>query len=275
MQPSKRQCWDIMRSLVKDKNAEYQRFLGWNFNGDSAMRTICQGHTRDYFLGNYGITYDENSMGKDWLKNLSAEDLLIFLDFRCKLLQELYRVTRFDGKYGKSGLSETEICDIISKTTLTKYARWEDGMQKLVLTGRPKKTKQEISVEDIKEYEQFRTLSKEVLKVVMGNLYYNYLEEGEGYDEIDDVCNNIVTTTQYTNAKYPRGIKFSGRVKLPEGAYEGCKQEFIVNSEIVGFDVQNNPICKKGFDLYDIYGRKCEQDDIVYDSECIEYFEIR
>lgn len=273
MQPSKRQCWDVMRKLVKEKNAEYQRFLGWNFNGDSVMRTICQGHTRDYFLGNYGIVYDENSMGKDWLKNLSAEDLLIFLDFRCKLLQQLYKITGFDGRFGKNTLSEGEICEVISKTPLNKYARWEDGEQKLMLTGRPKKTKREANVEDIKDFVRFKNLAKDVLQIVMGNLYYNYLEEGENYDEIDEVSNNIVTTTFYVNDRFPHGIKFNGRVKLPDGACDECKQEFL-QGKIIGFDSQYNPIRKIGLDLYDVNGKLCEQDDVVYDSETIDYFQI-
>lgn len=272
-----RQRWDIMRQLVKDKNSEYQRFLTWNFNGDRIMRTICQGHTRDYFLLNYGIQYDENKMGKDWLKNLSAEDLLVFLDFRCRVLQTMYDITCFDGKYGRRKLDERQICDVISKTPLSKYAQWGDCSQHLMLTGRPKKIRGETDVSDITDKHEFSRIAKIGLADVMGSLVYNYKQEGGVDGNRLTISSEMSTFTNYYGSKYQRGIRITGPVLLPERARDAYYAEkgnpYHAFAKIVGFDAQNNPIQKVGDKLY-INGQPYngELEDIVVDSEALDYF---
>lgn len=272
-----RQCWDVMRQLVKEKNNEYQRFLSWNFNGDNIMRTICQGHTRDYFLLNYGIQYDENKMGKDWLKNLSAEDLLVFLDFRCKVLQALYDITGFDGKFGKRKLDESQICNVISKTPLSKYAQWGDCCQQLMLTGRPKKLKGEQDIKDVTDRREFNNLARIGLISVMGSLYYNYKSDGGMEGSRTTIATDMATTTKYYGSKYPRGIHYQGPVPLPERArdayYAQRGNEYHALAKIVGFDAQNNPIQQVGDKLY-VNGElfNGELEDLIVDSETIDYF---
>lgn len=272
-----RQCWDVMRRLVKDKNNEYQRFLSWNFNGDNIMRTICQGHTRDYFLLNYGIQYDEHKMGKDWLKSLSAEDLLIFLDFRCRALQSMYDITGFDGKYGRRKLDEAQICNVISKTPLSKYAQWGDCSQQLMLTGRPKKIRGEADIADITDKFEFNQVAKTGLTMVMGSLYYNYIQDGGLDGSRETISSEMSTTTRYYGSKYPRGIHFKGIVPLPERAkdayYAQKGNEYHALAKIVGFDAQNNPIQQVGDKLY-VNGERFdgELEDLIVDSETLDYF---
>ena len=98
-----RQRWDIMRSMIKQKNEEYNSFLFRFF--DSMQIKQIAGTVRDYFLGQCRITGDNLVVGLEdhatksstklsktsWIDNLSSEDLLILLDYRCRVLQDMYK----------------------------------------------------------------------------------------------------------------------------------------------------------------------------------------
>ena len=51
MQLTERQCWDIIRKLVSDKNKEYAKFLIQSIGKDNL--SMCVGYTKSLYLNKY------------------------------------------------------------------------------------------------------------------------------------------------------------------------------------------------------------------------------
>lgn len=251
MQLTERQCWEVVRKMVKDKNEEYKSFLLMFLDTDQ-MRQVL-GRTRDSFLKQSGFSSSAEFNGfirqnckrepvQDWLNNLSAEDLLLFLDFRCKVLQGLYKHYKMYRTINKN-----DINGIIDTTKVSNFIQYNYG--KLVCSGKPKKTEldnaQKFDIEGKNEKEA-------VISQLMSNIAVTFAHEKN--KSLDKALEEVVKITTYNiDANgYVTGHKFMGNVtdngkiievnnrplKMPERKPVDPEHEFT----IAGFDKNKMPI---------------------------------
>lgn len=160
MKLTERQRWDILRDMIKTKNIELRRFLfvGLDIKNMSAYRTFLS-KVRDNFLGDFNINFKDLSetykCSNNWLNAFSCEDLLMFYDYQCRLLQNLYYHGQTYCYLGKKNewnfsnnmpLSYNNIYEICNKNQCGYYATYKGSKERLDLTGRPKINKKDIDV---------------------------------------------------------------------------------------------------------------------------------
>lgn len=267
-----RQRWDIMRSMVKKKNAEYRSFLFRFF--DPQQMALVVASIRDSFLSQCKISGQNLVVGledhaKDstklsttsWIDNLSSEDLLIFLDYRCRVLQEIYRHYK---KY--RNINKHNIRYICENTLINELAKHND--RRLTCGGRPEKEDGELSLKELEE--------------VQGLDIYSLQRQA-----INQTVDNMMERCVYVK-KQPliRVYQFARELATynvdPRGHIEGCyynvdKSEFLEQMlfepkpKLCGFDIQGSPIYKHQDEYYSSSGNRVSSEDIAFTSMDEEY----
>lgn len=273
-QLTERQCWKVIRDLVSEKNVEYNKLINLYLPDE---RKLLLGQTRDIFLSKYGFSsvhdfndYASRMNGKPpidrWLENLSSEDLLIFLDFRCNTLQQMYEQCR-----KRKTLNRSEIQAIAAQTPISKLAKYNG--KKLNCTGKPPRVKGELKLSSMSV--SVYDLREQALSQVLGKMAGNYaflnnasLDEAEGLASTIST-HNINLMTRIT------GYKLKTRVQavMPEEIEEkvdAVKEEFVPvvdenQVHIVGFDEHKAPVFMRGKDYVDIFGHVIEPVEVIYD----------
>lgn len=264
-----RQRWDVMRSMVKQKNAEYRSFL-FRFFDPSQMAQVSA-LTRDIFLSQCKIsgqnlvvsledhaTKTSSKLSKSsWIDNLSSEDLLIFLDYRCRVLQEIYR------HYKKfRGITKHDIQYICANTVVNKLAMHNNG--RLTCGGRPEKVENEIPVEDL-------TIDISILQRAAIS---------QTADEMMERC--VYVKKQSLNQVYQFARDLATYNVDPMGHIIGCsynvdKSEFLERElyspqpKHCGFDIQGSPVYECNQQYYSSVGSSVRDEDVVFKSMDEEY----
>jgi hypothetical protein len=256
MQLTDRQCWDIIRQMVKDKNDEYRKFLFSRF-GDNAIGIL--GNTQKVFLDNYKV----EAVSKNWLDDLSSEDLLIFLDFRCRILQKMYDHYKMNNTIRRSNVKL-----MIQYNQLSGMALHNGG--KLMFSGRPKAVDNEVSVDKLEE--DLNDLRELALVKVMGNIAVGYAKKHNvSIDYAARKVKELKTTTKNEQGNV-LGYKLKGDIQLPERIIENLVQPEVVKTEkeptfeMVGFNVDGVRTFKCGDKYVDFFGRELEV-DAIYDVD--------
>jgi len=283
MELTKRQCWKVIRQLVSAKNKEYREFLNVTFNDLTQTRQI-QGYTRDVFLKKYGI-YSLNEFfelykkrtgsepdRKDWIENLGSESLLIFLDFRCRALQEIY-----DYYLKYNNISKNVIEKITTGTKLSPLAKFklsEKNKIELMYSRKPSRLvggEKKLSQLNMSDDE----LSEQALAQTMSELASGYMTtQDESSTKAVELCQKLVTTNlTYRNEK--RGYQYRGIVKIEPKQYEmqeskSSKEDKVEpskqsNSYIIGFDKNRMPIFIRNGKQVNLIGNLIPDEVVVYD----------
>ena len=259
-----RQRWDVMRSMVKQKNAEYRSFL-FRFFDPSQMAQVSA-LTRDSFLSQCKIsgqnlvvsledhaTKTSSKLSKtSWIDNLSSEDLLIFLDYRCRVLQEIYR------HYKKfRGITKHDIQYICANTVVNKLSMHNNG--RLTCGGRPEKEGNELPVKDL-------TLDISILQRTAIS---------QTADELMERC--VYVKQQPIMQVYQYASELATYNVDPMGHIVGCaynidKSEFLERAlyeprpKHRGFDIQGSPIYEYDEKYYSSVGNSMNNEDIAFKS---------
>lgn len=268
MQLTNRQCWDVIRSLVKEKNDEYSKFLG--LTCDSEQKRKLLGYTRDSFLSKMGFysMEDLNSYIKgngkapvqNWLDNLSCEDLLIFLDFRCQSLQEMY-----DYRVNYGTINRSDIKYIIEKTPISKLILFNNG--KLTCAGKPKR-KGEQNVFEMGAASS--ELNERALAQVMSSIACQYSEARDV--SIERAIEEVVKLKTYNiNVKgLQTGYKYRGMITIESQLPEEFRMEeddILALAKFVGIDIQGAPVYEYCGKYYNSIGIMLSDDVMIFNNE--------
>jgi len=267
MQLTKTQCWDVIRQLVSNKNKEYASFLMQTLGKESLP--MCIGYTKSLYLNKFGhdteseFKYLLKRRGvkpqKEWLDNLSAEDLLLFLDFRCKTLQKIY-----DFYLTHKSITIDNVRDLISDTKRTSLINYNAG--RLKATGRPKdeESEQVIDINDNDMIEQalsqiMYTISKRHAPMV-----------GVSVEDALKKAINLSTTNINPHGELT-GHKFTSGKQLIEFAKKDeVKQTPVITPNsihLIGFDEEMRPVFKKGNNYVNAFSEVLYDVNIVYDLD--------
>jgi hypothetical protein len=261
-----------MRFMVKQKNAEYRSFLFRFF--DPPQMALVVASIRDSFLSQCKISgqnlvvgledhaKDSTKLSKtSWIDNLSSEDLLIFLDYRCRVLQQMY------GHYKKyRDINKHNIRYICENTLVNKLAKHND--RRLTCGGRPEKEDGELSLKELEE--------------VQGLDIYSLQRQA-----INQTVDNMMERCVYVK-KLPliEVYQFARELSTynvdPKGHIEGCyynvdKSEFLEQilfepkPKHCGFNIQGSPIYNCGDEYYSSAGDRVQCEEVVFKSMDDEY----
>lgn len=257
-----RQCWDVMRSMIKQNNAEYKSFLFKFF--DTAQMAQVSAEIRDTFLKqckisgqnlvvgleDYAVQNSTKLSKTSWIDNLSSEDLLFFLDYRCRVLQKIYT------HYKKfNSITKHDIKYICANTAINKLIIHNNG--RLVCGGRPEKEENELTINELK-------LDAGTLQSIAIN---------QIVDELMERCVNI--KNQSLNQAYGNACELSTYNVDPYGHVTGCafnseKSEFLdrmlynPKPKHCGFDIQGSPVYEFDEKYYSSVGNNVNCEDIIY-----------
>lgn len=268
MQLTDRQCWDVIRTLVKEKNEEYRKFLNIVFGDKEQVRKLL-GFTRDSFLSKMGfynveqfneyIKKQGNEPKKNsWLDNLSGEDLLIFLDFRCRTLQQMY-----DYRLRYKTLNRNNVRDFIESASISKLIGFNGG--KLSCAGKPKRMGEpnvfELNV-------PVSEINEQALAQLMASLASKYsIVEKVSIDTAIQMTKNLVTSN-FDLKDYETGYTYKGKVsiksQLPEEFDFTNEDSIITRGKFVGVDIQGSPIFEKYGRYYDAVGIALSDDVEIF-----------
>ncbi len=256
MRLTDRQCWDIIRALVKVKNDEYSALLlSWFDN--SQMRQVL-GYTRDTFLSKMGISslgqfnsdikrFGHRQPASQWLDNLSSEDLVLFLDFRCRFLQKIYD---YYNQYGN--ISVNEIKSIVNETNISKLKG--HNYSSLICTGKPERGVGEKKVSEL-TIEPTR-LKNAALNQTLNNMVDNYIDiQNKPIEEVVEIAKKIKTYNIDLNGNIT-GFEFDCNIDMAEEIEFKPKQ--------VGFDIQGTPVLEYEDGYYTSTGRRLDDDEQIY-----------
>lgn len=285
MKLTERQCWDILRLMVKSKNDEYSAFL-LRFLDKEALRQIL-GITRDAFLNKSGFTsledFDQYIKSKGiqpvqkWLDNLSGEDLLLFLDFRCQILQELYRHYKM-----YRDIDKKTIQTIIANAKVSPLNAYNYG--KLMCTGKPKRVSgekrfYELSINDYK-------LQQMTLAQVMGNIATTYsLECNKPLGQAQEMASKLLTYNVDSTGNLT-GCRFDGEISVcepirinnkPRPSIKRIEHEKESKFELIGFDESMTPVFKYEGQRVNFFKQPLPMVKLVYDAnkqKIIDEFEL-
>ncbi len=287
MKLTERQRWDVMRAMVKQKNDEYSSFL-LRFYDQKHMQNML-GITRDTFLVkcrlNPRATIEEleaqvkflgNKPSSNWIDNLSSEDLLLFLDYRCKVLQQIYKYYKMYRR-----LDRNDVAHIIGSTPLNELIGYNYG--KLLPTGKPERAKGEPKASELGLTNE--QLMQEALAETMGRLASTYSQnQGCSIITAQNKARNLVTYNIDPDG-YKVGYQFTEiiniceplntpKIKLeePPKRQNASKDDDMV---MQGLDAQHHPIfllkgkyvnsrmveVSASDIVYDIYLNKIEKDE--------------
>ena len=259
-----RQRWDIMRSMIKQKNEEYNSFLFRFF--DSMQIKQIAGTVRDYFLGQCRITGDNLVVGLEdhatksstklsktsWIDNLSSEDLLILLDYRCRVLQDMYKhykiyqnITKHDVRY------------ICANTAINKLGLYNNG--RLSCGGRPDKAENELSVKDlgIDNYKLQQIAVNQTADELMERCFRAKSPSRETLYKLA----SMLTTYNVDPVGHITGYKYNvNNSEFFEFAYQEHKPKH------TGFDIQGSPVYEYNNEYYSSAGSIMQNEDLVFKS---------
>jgi len=284
MELTDRQCWKVIRQLVSDKNKEYREFLNSTFNDWTQTRQI-QGYTRDMFLRKYGI-YSLNDFferykkctgsepdRRDWIENLGAESLLIFLDFRCRALQQIYDYySRFNN------ISKNVIEQIIAGTKLSLLAKFkmnENNRIELIYSRKPGRVaggEKKLSQLDMNDNE----LNEQALAQTISKLVSEYMATQNEYLSNAIGLAKSLTTTNLTHRKERKGYQYKGDIKIQLRQCDLKANKPLISqlnneprkkndSYIIGFDKNRKPIFIRNGKQLNWRNDLASDEDLVYD----------
>ena len=264
---TERQRWDVMREMVKQKNAEYRSFLFRFF--DSAQMTQVSAITRDTFLSKCGISGQNLVVGLEdhatnastklsktsWIDNLSSEDLLLFLDYRCRVLQDIYKHYK---KY--RNITKHDVRYMCEDTLVNKLSMYNNG--KLTCGGRPEKVGSELPIKELGI--DLHSLQSTAINQTVDEL----MERCVKYMPIEQVYQLASTLLTYNVD--------------PMGHIVGCvynteQSEFLESAlykpspKHKGFDIQGSPVYEYEEEYYSSAGNKINGEDVVFKSMDEEY----
>lgn len=267
-QLTERQCWKIIRDLVSDKNKEYSSFLLKIF--DTTQSQEIHGYTRDMFLGKFRLyslaEFNEYARGKlkdkepnaRWLENLACEDLLLFLDFRCRSLQEIYDYYKTNGTINKS-----DIKDIITRTKISSLAVYNNG--KLICGGKPKRVEGELKLVDMELTKN--QLNEQALLQIAGKIAGKYASVQKAKPEEAVKLASLLVTSNIDLNGFRTGYKIKGEITLPQVIEEKSSNGLIAKEikagerpksefKFVDYDVLGNPIFERGGEYCNFFGER-------------------
>ena len=272
MQLTKRQRWDIIRKLVSDKNKEYARFLTEHVGAENL--SLCVGYTKNLYLGKFGFSSESNfryllkhrgiTPAREWLDNLSSEDLLLFLDFRCRTLQAMY-----DYCSKHDGISVSDIYDIIANTKRSSLINYNAG--RLKATGKPKAQDNELSVNDLDLTEDEKC--EQALSQIMGIIAINHAKMTDS--NLDKAVEKVskLNTSNIDPKGFVTGYKFIAKLNIDALKEKKDKNDEIIDDSkprLVGFDINKFPVFMKGDDFVSITGEKLHYVKVVYDRNKVK-----
>ena len=244
---TERQCWKVVRQLVVEKNNEYRDFLSEMFGIDGYKEIL--GHTRKMFLEKFGIKTWENfearAMDKNggkkpnsqWLENLSVNDLLLFLDFRCRILQDIYDL----GKKNNT-ISKRDVKIIIDSTNLSTLANYNSvelqcGSKPARVEGEKKNSELEYSSAELKEM---------ALQQVLGGMAEAYIKNLK--IDVKSAVNvvNGIKTFNVTPKGEQTGYKLREPVEVAQSEQKTAKK-MTYEEEYHAKLAEKNPIKAIGF----------------------------
>ena len=287
MKLTERQRWDVMRAMVKHKNDEYSSFLLKGFDQKDMSNML--GITRDTFLVkcrcNSRTAVEDlesqvkslgNKPASNWIDNLSSEDLLIFLDYRCKILKQVYKYYKMYRRLDKDNLKE-----IIESTPLNELIGYNYG--KLLPTGRPVRAKGELKASELGLTKE--QLMQEALAETMGRLASTYSQnQRSSIVSAQNKARNLLTYNIDPDG-HKSGYQFTEIINVCEPLStprlkfaEPAKRKDIKKDDdmvMQGLDAHHHPIfllkgkyvnsrlleVSKDDIVYDIYLNKIEKDD--------------
>lgn len=276
MKLTEKQRWDVIRAMVKQKNDEYSAFLLRFF--DQKQMSQIVGLTRDIFLVKCGfsannplVALEERVKSKGgkpastWLDNLSSEDLLLFLDYRCKVLQQMYKQFKMNRV-----LEKKDIKNIINGTQVSELIGFNKG--KLMHTGKPERSKDEVKVKDLGLSND--ELMHEALAETMGKLVFTYASTKKcNINDAKKLAENLVTHNA-TPEGFIIGHQFEGEINDVEPLVipklkmidERDDQQDTEEISLYGFDKHNMPVFIKNGQLVNLLGNAVDKDDVIYDE---------
>lgn len=283
MQLTERQCWKVMRQLASAKNKEYRAILNEQFK-DIDQTIQIQGQTRDAFLRRYGIKsldefFDEYRKQtksepdtSDWIENLDSQSLLIFLDFRCRVLQQIYD---YYDKY--NNIDRNVIQNIIDGTRLSPLAKFKINPRnnKPALAYSRKPGRAAGGEKKLKELNMtVDELSEQALAQTMGKLVGGYMDtQKASFSHTIDLATGLVT--QNTKVSGERtGYAYKGKVAITpqKPVIEQEKEKDILppakrknDMEFIGFDGGGQPLYIKDGVKVDMLGRQTSA-KVMYDT---------
>lgn len=252
MRLTERQRWNVIRQMVKDKNNEFSGFVRGFFN-QSEMRKIVAS-VRDTFLIkckfatatptimlNEQVKLLGRKPDSEWYNDLSSEDLLIFMDYKCQILQKLYKHYKM-----YRTLNYNDVQQIIKSTKVSQLIDYNDG--KLMLTGQPELVESEVNVANLEGDKE--DIINEAMSVTLGYLSSTYAKK--------TICNIDYAKSKVLKLKtynidpmgHKTGYEFRGEVKdcsplskpKLKLKFVETKKDRDVEMRLQGFDVKGHPI---------------------------------
>lgn len=273
MKLTERQRWDVIRAMVKQKNDEYSAFLLRFF--DQKQMSQIVGVTRNSFWNkcrnnqtNPLVVYDNkpSKSSTSWLDDLSSEDLLIFLDYRCRLLQQLYRYYKMNRTLDKDVINK-----IAQSTPISELIAYNDGY--LMHTGKPSRTKDEVKVGDLGLDRD--ELMNEVLAETMGILASTYAKVKNLHISAGKSLALKLVTYNATPDGHKIGCQFNGEINnCPPLSISKLKmvdtheQKELPPEErmtLYGFDTKGFPVYIKNGEYVNLLGEPVDGKNIKYD----------
>ena len=257
-----RQRWDIMRLMIKQKNEEYSSFLFRFF--DSVQMKLVAATTRDNFLSQCKISGQNLVVGLEehakkntkvaktsWIDNLSSEDLLIFLDYRCRVLQQIYKHYR-----SYNNITKHDISYICANTLINKLAMYNRG--RLTCGGRPEKLENELPINELGC--DIYMLQRQAINQTADELMENCIRANLPFEQVYKSATELATYN----------VNHKGHVT---GCMYNIKQsEFLErlfykpSPKHHGFDIQGSPVYEHDNQYYSSSGNRINDDDIIFNS---------
>lgn len=210
---TKKQCWDIIRKMVSDKYNAHSSFIA-SVVGDGY--NLLTGNIKRVYLNKFNLETESDfkellkkrgvKPKREWLDNLSSEDLLIFLDYFCRSLQMMYEYYDNNKQLFKQSVDakkrfEKETKNILSCTEPHRSRKYNVG--RLKATGCPKE------VDGEKVYTELglsdKELQKQAIIQVVAYISYNYALKS--LIDIEDAIERVITLRTHTvnNRGYVEG----------------------------------------------------------------------
>ncbi|MBQ7880819.1 MAG: hypothetical protein IJ358_03150 [Clostridia bacterium] len=273
MQLTERQCWKVIRGLVTAKNDEYSKFLG-QANFDVVQKRQILGYTRDAFLRQFGLSsvadfFDEyvRSVKAEpnrsrWLENLSSESLLLFLDFRCRILQSLY-----DNYYRIK--SADNVKQIVDGVKVSKLSAFNGG--RLIYSSKPKRVAGEKKLSELNLSQN--EISELALLQTMDSIAQKYATRFEKpIHQVLDLAYNL-HTSNVDDRGFVTGYRLKSKIEFQHDAPKPPKSAPTISKDkekpirLVGYDEYRNHVFIKNGQYVSIMGEPIPYVNIVYDKD--------
>lgn len=270
MQLTERQCWKVIRDLVVGKNKEYSAFLVKML--DASQCRELQGYTREAFLSkfdfyslddfyNYATSKNNGreSNGR-WLENLSSEDLILFLDFRCKILQQVY-----DFYKANRGITKNNIKDIVKATKISKLASY-NGVR-LNCGSKPRRVDGELKNSEL-ELTQTELRELALSQVITGMANKLIVYKNISIEQAQRVTSSVVTTNIDINGERT-GHKLNKEIRpTKQSQFEdnGKRRNNDIEMSLLGYDENGLHIFMLNGQKVDFFKNPIPNAVVVYDQ---------